>query len=82
MQNTIKEIRETNLRLLINETGLSQGAFAIKVDTAPAYISQIFSSTTKRSLGSQVARKIELKLNIPKGWMDFPHQPGEYRAIL
>jgi phage repressor protein C with HTH and peptisase S24 domain len=81
MTYTIKEIRVRNLRLLIAESGLSQGAFALKVDTAPAYISQIFSKTTKRSLGDLMARKIETKLNLPKAWMDTLHTAEEYQAL-
>jgi hypothetical protein len=82
MASTIKEIREQNLKILIIESGLSQGAFALKVETAPAYISQIFSTTTKRSMGDLVARKIEQKMNIPKGWMDTPHQTNDTKDIL
>lgn len=82
MAQTVKEIREKNLRLLIAESGSSQGAFANTIDTAAAYLSQIFSPTIKRSMGDQVARKIETKLNLPKGWMDSHHQSGEYKDYL
>lgn len=65
----VKEIRKINLRALIKATG-SRKKFAEDVDTAPAYISQIFSAKTKAEVGDELARKIEVKKNLPRGWMD------------
>lgn len=64
-----KEIRKINLRALIKLSG-SRKKFAEEVDTAPAYISQIFSAKTKADVGDELARKIEVKKNLPRGWMD------------
>lgn len=65
-----KEIRKINLRKLIKASGKKSAKFAEEVDTAPAYISQIFSAKTKAEVGDEFARKIERKLNLPRGWMD------------
>jgi hypothetical protein len=73
MERTIADIRKYNLELLINESGLRKGKFADKIDTAPAYISQILSTKTKRDMGNELARKIELIVNKPYGWMDETH---------
>lgn len=73
MDLTVKEIRRHNLEKLIKETGMSKGKFAIRIETAPAYISQILSKNSKRGMGDFMARKIELKLGKPKGWMDCWH---------
>lgn len=65
-----KEIRKINLRALIKESKKTKVKFANDVETDPAYISQIFSAKTKAEVGDEFARKIERKLNLPRGWMD------------
>jgi len=81
MTNTINDIRRINLIRLIDETGLKKGKFAEKVDTAPAYISQIISEKTDRNMGDDLARKIEISLGKPRGWMDVLHDlESDYRA--
>jgi DNA transposition AAA+ family ATPase len=77
MNLTIREIRLRNLLKLIEKSQLSQTAFACKVETSPAYLSQIISIKTKRNMGDMVARKIELSLKMPKGWMDSLHGDEE-----
>ena len=78
MNLTVKEIRLHNLLGLIEKSGLSKGAFAAKIETSPAYISQIISKKTKRGMGDFVARKMELALRKPKGWMDSLHAAEDY----
>lgn len=73
----IHAIRRTNLQKLISQAP-SQKAFAESIDTAPAYISQIVSKIPRASgksaeVGNNLARKIEEKLGLAKGWMDSPH---------
>jgi SOS-response transcriptional repressor LexA len=73
----INQIRKHNLMALIGRFR-SQRAFADAVDTAPAYISQILTKTRtqtgkERGVGGDLARKIEEKLGLPRGWMDTIH---------
>lgn len=65
----INEIRRANLRLLLARYPTIR-AFAEAADTDPAYVSQILSDKTKRSLGNELARKIENNLGLNHGWMD------------
>ena len=68
----IEEIRRDNLRDLIGKWPTAQ-AFAEKVKTSAAYISQILSEKTKANLGTPLARQIEDELALGKGWMDVAH---------
>jgi phage repressor protein C with HTH and peptisase S24 domain len=70
---TVKEIRLQNLLKLLDESGLTKSAFAVKVKTSPAYLSQMLSLHTKRDMGNIVARNIEMEFKKPRGWMDSVH---------
>jgi hypothetical protein len=67
----VKEIRKIKFRRLA-ESAPSKAAFAEKIDTAPAYVSQILSSSPKnpRNIGDKIARRIEKIYKKPRGWMD------------
>ena len=67
---TSKEIRKKNLEKLIAKHG-NQRKLADKIGTVPAYISQMM--TDVRKMGDDLARRIEEKLRLPKGWMDQDH---------
>lgn len=67
-----KQIRRTNMQLLI-EKEQSKAAFARKVGTDPAYVSQILSDKTCAEIGDTFARNIEKACNLPHGWMDNVH---------
>ncbi len=75
---TISEIRRLNLRALIKEHG-SAAALCQRVPRlANSYISQILHATPNqsgrpRSMGDDVARRIEESLGLPDGWMDQLH---------
>lgn len=74
----INQIRKLNLQALIGRFK-SQREFADAVDTAPAYISQIVTKTRtpsgkERGVGDDLSRKVEEKLNLPRGWMDVIHE--------
>lgn len=71
-----REIRLINLRKLLKEV-VSASALAHAADTSPAYISQILSKKTKGSIGNKLARKLELAMNKPKGWLDQLHDDSE-----
>lgn len=74
----VKQIREQNLKKLIDQVG-GQAALARCVDTAPAYLSQILSSKSKKSIGDDLARRLEGALKLDHGWMDQLHDSGEAR---
>ena len=63
----------------------SAAKLADLAETSPAYISQIKNrvadskSGTPKAMGDELARRIELAIHVPKGWMDAPHQ-GEWQA--
>lgn len=69
----IKQIRKANMRKLMAGEK-SQLAFAAKVGTNPAYLSQILSDKTKANVGDELARNIELAYMLEHGWMDNPHE--------
>lgn len=67
-----KEIRLRNLRRLIEEAG-GQRRLASRGRVNPAYLSQILSERTRRSMGAEVARRLEQGMGKPHGWMDVLH---------
>lgn len=69
---TIDEIRAENLRVLIERHG-TMDSFAGLVETNANYLSQILSKKGQRKLGKALARRIEEKLGLAKGWMDMNH---------
>ena len=79
MNMTNKEIRLHNLQRLIEHSGLSKTAFAVKVNTSPAYISQMLSSKNRRSMGNRLARSIEAAFNKDAGWMDVAHRTEDFQ---
>lgn len=82
----IKNIRLTNLRLLIKEFG-SITAVAVAASTNEKYLSQILNeyplpSGKPRGIGDCLAEKLESGCGKPSGWIDTNHgpataQPGE-----
>ena len=56
--------------LTLIEREPSKAAFARKVGTDPAYISQILSTKTKAEVGNDLARAIERAYSLKHGWMD------------
>lgn len=70
-----KSIRLENLRLLIQEAG-SQKKLAHQAGVNPAYLSQILSKKTPRTMGDDVARRLERGMKKPHGWMDMLGDPA------
>ncbi|WP_243140671.1 S24 family peptidase [Pelistega ratti] len=72
------EIRLDNLRVLISEAG-NQVKLAELVGVAPSYINtlakqRIDASTGKsKSIGESMARKLEVAMDKPYGWLDQDH---------
>jgi len=50
-----------------------QAALAERIGTDPSYVSQLFGKWRGRGMGDKFARKIELALKKPPGWMDTQH---------
>ncbi len=66
-----KNIRRTNLKHLLDVSGLSQVAFAERCGLAASVISQLVNG--HRNLGDAISRRIEESLSVKKGWLDVPH---------
>jgi hypothetical protein len=67
-----KEIRRANMLALAEEFG-GLAALAEKTGTDAKYLSQVKNRWNGRGMGDDVARRIERKLEKPKGWMDVLH---------
>ena len=72
-----KEIRRNNLRELMARyarQGVNQNEFATLVESSAPTLSQIIGEKSSRNLGDNLARRIEARLNLPKGWFDVFHE--------
>lgn len=67
-----KTNRRNNLRYLVAQTG-GQVEVAKRVDTDPAYLSQVLANWKGRGVGDALARRIETAFGKPVGWMDQAH---------
>jgi hypothetical protein len=79
--STVAEIRRANLNLLLKEVGEGRGDAAklarltgVKAPT----ISQLrrltyYPNGVERTMGDDIARKLEHGMDKPLGWMDHPH---------
>lgn len=82
---TIDEIRRANLELAIKKARTA-ASLASLIQTAPAYLSQIRNAApdsktgTPKTMGDDLARRIEAALGIGAGWMDMDHS-GETKNI-
>lgn len=71
----IYEIRKTNLIALIGNRVKRE--CADKWEMAPAHLSQVLSDKTKKNLGDDVARRIEDREGLPRGWLDVLQVDGQ-----
>jgi hypothetical protein len=75
---TVGEIRRDNLQLAIKDAG-SAAALAEKAGISSVYLSQIKNQAPEaktgkpKTMGDDVARKIEKGLSLANGWMDADH---------
>lgn len=69
INDRIKDIRRSNLKRLINESGTAS-LFARKHQLDATYLSQIING--HRNLGEKSARNFEQKIGIPLGSLDAP----------
>ncbi len=78
MKRQREQVRLNNLEILIAEAG-SATKVAQLAGTSESYLSQVrrkmrTQSGTPRSLGNELAAKLEQGLGKPTGWMDEPHE--------
>lgn len=74
----IFEIRKANLVRLIGRR--RKGACAEKWEMAPAHLSQVLSNKTAKNLGEDVARRIEQKEGLTRGWLDKLQEGAEVES--
>lgn len=69
-------VRVDRLRKLIDAAPFhgKQVAFASAVGIVPDYISRCLSG--KKKIGELIARRIEVRIGLPRGWMDIPLPRG------
>lgn len=77
MKLKIKQIRRDNLEALIAEAG-SASELARRASTNSSYLSQLRNQLptqkgTPRSIGDELANKLEKAMHKIQGWMDIPH---------
>lgn len=71
---TIYEIRRDNLRSIIAERGSTSVAKACGYN-GPSYMSQMAGKNPSRPITEDNARKFEIGLGLPKGWLDVERTP-------
>jgi phage repressor protein C with HTH and peptisase S24 domain len=72
-----KDIRRNNLRTLMAQyarQGTSKASFAELIGLPPSQLSQLTSDNAVRNIGDIIARRIEVNLELPLGWLDVPQQ--------
>ncbi|MFC5550745.1 S24 family peptidase [Massilia aerilata] len=83
---TNDEVRRQNLLIAIERAG-SAAKLAEAAKTSPAYLSQIKNRTpdsksgTPKTMGDDMARRIEAAIDEQPGWMDVPHDRGEAGGV-
>lgn len=68
----VTEIRRENLRAVANELG-GNARLAEKLGQSSSFIGQLIGRNPKSNIGNTLARKIEIQLDKPRGWLDQPH---------
>ena len=66
---TIEEIRQRNLRALLEE-GLSQAEIGRAMNKSAKQVSQWFGKGSARAMSSATARQLETAVGKPRGWLD------------
>lgn len=79
----VKDVRRANMLMLAEKYG-SLRKLADQTDTPASYLSNIKNRAKAgerpRTMGDAVARKIESKLGLPRGWLDQQHDRAAERA--
>jgi phage repressor protein C with HTH and peptisase S24 domain len=67
---TIHEIRLSNTKKLMKESGLTRSEFAEKIDMSYGLLSQYVGKNPTKNIGDETALKIEEAFNKPRGYLD------------
>jgi len=79
----IKAIRKHNVLLLEGELGDGgRSKLARKVGSSQSYLSQCVGKAGLRSIGDEMARRMEGAMGKPYGWMDQSHIEDERMVIV
>lgn len=70
MPHDVYEIRARNLKHLRGDKRGGQRDMAVKLGMSEAQLSQYIGKTRQKTIGSALARKIERRLKLPRGWLD------------
>ncbi|MGF1878804.1 S24 family peptidase [Photobacterium frigidiphilum] len=68
----IEDLRLTNARLLTRRFD-TLAEFANTIDRSATQVSRLIGKNPTKSIGSRMARHIELTLQLPEGWLDTVH---------
>ncbi len=79
VQPNRRTIRIANVLLLEREIG-SRSALARKVGSSQSYLSQCVGNGGIRSIGDELARRLEAVMDKPHGWMDECHIDANHLA--
>lgn len=75
----INEIRRRNLRALLDAyiaTGGKKKDFAEKVGVEAPQLTHVTAEPPSRNIGDKIARRIEVNLELPRGWLDVSQSAG------
>lgn len=75
-----KTLRKLNIRLLELEVG-SLTALAKLANTSQSYLSQCVGPKAIRTVGDDIARRLEVSTGKPRGWLDEPHTDEAYMNL-
>lgn len=70
---TIYEIRLANTRRQLKERQLMLKDLANLLGKSPAQVSAFAGESAHKNIGEQIAREIERALDLPRGYLDTPH---------
>jgi hypothetical protein len=79
---SIMEVRRDNLRKIIPQWG-GAVALAIKLGHAgAAFVTQMAGPNPTREISEKQARKIESRLDLPRGWLDMNHNVEDSNIVI
>lgn len=69
----LKQIRLSNMLMLMDIKNISQKDFADRVGSTPSELSQIKNPKHERNIGDNLAKRIETEFGLPEYWMSTQH---------
>lgn len=74
---SVYEQRRANLRNLVAQWGGPTSMAKKLGHSNGSYLAQLIGPNPSREISEKVAREVEVKLNLPAGWLDTAHNPGD-----